>query len=167
MIAALRKAGTVMISYAVESASEKIQKLIKKNLDLDKVNETIKETVVRESSPMPFSCWDFPPRPKKNLKNPSHTDFQIPSKPESPKPNSNVTVLHGNKKGGPSKSFVFKEGRMKRILEKAYSHCEGVCGRQSYRMDPKHMDGHNKIRKLGTEERIGQHPVRSIRHLTA
>jgi len=38
----LKKAGTYMITYAIETASERIQKLIKKNLDVKKVIENIK-----------------------------------------------------------------------------------------------------------------------------
>ncbi|MBI5481182.1 MAG: B12-binding domain-containing radical SAM protein [Deltaproteobacteria bacterium] len=45
MIDALRRAGTVMISYAVETASPRLQKLIRKNLDLDHVSRSIAETV--------------------------------------------------------------------------------------------------------------------------
>jgi len=60
MIVALRKAGTVMISYAVESASTRIQKLIKKNLDLEKVNETIKETTRQGIFTHAFFMMGFP-----------------------------------------------------------------------------------------------------------
>ena len=67
MIVALRKAGTVMISYAVESASERIQKLIKKNLDLDKVNATIKETVRQGIFTHAFFMLGFPTETEEEL----------------------------------------------------------------------------------------------------
>ena len=60
MIAALHSAGTVMIAYAVESASPRIQKLIKKNLDLDKIHETIKETVRQGIFTHAFFMLGFP-----------------------------------------------------------------------------------------------------------
>ncbi len=60
MIVALRKAGTVMISYAVESASPRIQKMIKKNLNLDKVKETIRETVRQGIFTHAFFMLGFP-----------------------------------------------------------------------------------------------------------
>lgn len=60
MIAALREAGTVMISYAVESASPRIQKLIKKNLNIDKVKETIRETVRQGIFTHAFFMLGFP-----------------------------------------------------------------------------------------------------------
>jgi anaerobic magnesium-protoporphyrin IX monomethyl ester cyclase len=60
MIVALRKAGTVMIAYAVESASPRIQKLIKKNLDLDKINKTINETVRQGIFTHAFFMLGFP-----------------------------------------------------------------------------------------------------------
>lgn len=41
----MRKAGTVFITFAVESASPRIQRLIKKNLRLDKVKEAIEHAV--------------------------------------------------------------------------------------------------------------------------
>lgn len=60
MIAALRKAGTVMISYAVESANPRIQKMIKKNLNLDKLNETIRNTVRQGIFTHAFFMLGFP-----------------------------------------------------------------------------------------------------------
>lgn len=60
MIVALRKAGTVMISYAVESASPRIQKMIRKNLDLNKVDETIQETVRQGIFTHAFFMLGFP-----------------------------------------------------------------------------------------------------------
>jgi radical SAM superfamily enzyme YgiQ (UPF0313 family) len=45
MIAMLKKAGTVMISYAVETASPRLQKLIRKNNKLEKIFANINETV--------------------------------------------------------------------------------------------------------------------------
>jgi len=60
MIAALRKAGTVMIAYAVESASPRIQNLIRKNLNLEKISETIEETVRQGIFTHAFFMLGFP-----------------------------------------------------------------------------------------------------------
>jgi radical SAM superfamily enzyme YgiQ (UPF0313 family) len=60
MIAALYKAGTVMIAYAVESASPRIQQLIKKNLKLDRICETIDETVRQGIFTHGFFMLGFP-----------------------------------------------------------------------------------------------------------
>jgi radical SAM superfamily enzyme YgiQ (UPF0313 family) len=60
MIAALYKAGTVMIAYAVESASPRIQQLIKKSLNLDRINETITETVQQGIFTHAFFMLGFP-----------------------------------------------------------------------------------------------------------
>jgi radical SAM superfamily enzyme YgiQ (UPF0313 family) len=49
-----------MISYAVESASPRIQKLIKKNLNLAKINETIRETVRQGIFTHAFFMLGFP-----------------------------------------------------------------------------------------------------------
>jgi radical SAM superfamily enzyme YgiQ (UPF0313 family) len=40
----MKKAGTFMVSYAIETASPRMQKIIKKNVQLDKVFEIIKKT---------------------------------------------------------------------------------------------------------------------------
>ncbi len=60
MIHALHKAGTVMIAYAVESASLRIQQLIKKNLNLNRISETIKDTVRQGIFTHAFFMLGFP-----------------------------------------------------------------------------------------------------------
>ncbi|MFH1619954.1 MAG: radical SAM protein [bacterium] len=47
VLTSLKKAGTYKIHYGIESASPRIQKMIKKDLDLDKTLETIRMTVAK------------------------------------------------------------------------------------------------------------------------
>jgi anaerobic magnesium-protoporphyrin IX monomethyl ester cyclase len=68
MIAALKRAGTVMISYAVESASPRIQTLIKKNMVLDKISRTIKETVRQGIFTHAFFMLGFPGETEQEMK---------------------------------------------------------------------------------------------------
>jgi anaerobic magnesium-protoporphyrin IX monomethyl ester cyclase len=68
MIAALKRAGTVMISYAVESASPRIQTLIKKNVVLDKISRTIKETVRQGIFTHAFFMLGFPDETEEEMK---------------------------------------------------------------------------------------------------
>jgi len=68
MIAALKRAGTVMISYAVESASPRIQTLIKKNMVLDKISRTIKETVRQGIFTHAFFMLGFPDETEEEMK---------------------------------------------------------------------------------------------------
>jgi len=56
----MKKAGVYKISYGIESASPKIQKLIKKNLSLDKVKEAIDLTVKNKIIPHGFFMIGFP-----------------------------------------------------------------------------------------------------------
>ncbi len=44
LLGKMKKAGTYMVSYAIETASPRMQKIIKKNVQLDKVFEIIKKT---------------------------------------------------------------------------------------------------------------------------
>ena len=44
LLVKMKKAGTFMVSYAIETASPRMQKIIKKNVQLDKVFEIIKKT---------------------------------------------------------------------------------------------------------------------------
>lgn len=68
MIAALKRAGTVMISYAVESASPRIQTLSKKNMVLDKISRTIKETVRQGIFTHAFFMLGFPDETEEEMK---------------------------------------------------------------------------------------------------
>ena len=56
----LKAAGTSMITYAIESASPRIQKLIKKNNKLDRLKEVIDETVEEGIFTKGFFMMGFP-----------------------------------------------------------------------------------------------------------
>lgn len=57
---ALRKAGTEMIAVAVETVSPRLQKLIGKNLDLERVAEAIKECRRLGIATLGFFMFGFP-----------------------------------------------------------------------------------------------------------
>ena len=59
-ISLLRKAGTYYISFAIESASERIQKLIKKNLDIQKTLKAIEDAVKMGIFTMGYFMLGFP-----------------------------------------------------------------------------------------------------------
>lgn len=74
----LHRAGTRFISFAVESASLRIQKLIKKNLNLEKVKEAIKTAVELGIFSNGFFMIGFPTETEEEIK---HTiKFAINSK---------------------------------------------------------------------------------------
>jgi len=60
LIDLLRRAGVYRINYAVESASPRIQKLIKKNLDLDKTREVISYTAEKNIFCLGYFMLGFP-----------------------------------------------------------------------------------------------------------
>ncbi|MFO8057365.1 MAG: radical SAM protein [bacterium] len=60
LIDLLRRAGTYRINYAVETASPRLQKLIKKNLDLDKSREAISYTASRGIFCLGYFMLGFP-----------------------------------------------------------------------------------------------------------
>jgi anaerobic magnesium-protoporphyrin IX monomethyl ester cyclase len=60
LIRDLKSAGAYIITYAVESASNRIQKLIKKNLNIDKVIEAIESTYKVGVIPAGFFMIGFP-----------------------------------------------------------------------------------------------------------
>lgn len=64
----LRKSGTVFISFAVESASQRIQKLIKKNLNLEKVKEAINTAVELGIFSNGFFMLGFPTETEEEIK---------------------------------------------------------------------------------------------------
>ncbi|MDD5222530.1 MAG: radical SAM protein [bacterium] len=59
-LGAMRKAGTEMIAVAVETVSPRLQKLIGKNLDLERVAETIRECRRLGIATMGFFMFGFP-----------------------------------------------------------------------------------------------------------
>ena len=54
------EAGTIYVTYAVETASERLQKIIKKNLDLIKLKENIKYTCEKEILVNAFFLFGLP-----------------------------------------------------------------------------------------------------------
>ncbi len=60
LIEKLKAAGTYMMTYAVETASERLQKLVKKNLKLDKVAQAIETTYKLGVIPAGFFMLGFP-----------------------------------------------------------------------------------------------------------
>jgi radical SAM superfamily enzyme YgiQ (UPF0313 family) len=56
----LRAAGVFRVSYAVESASPRVQRVIRKNLDLDRIGEVIDQTVARGILTVGFFVLGFP-----------------------------------------------------------------------------------------------------------
>ena len=67
LIEKLKAAGTYMITYAVESASERLQKLVKKNLDLDKVAQAIETTYKLGVIPAGFFMLGFPTETREEM----------------------------------------------------------------------------------------------------
>jgi len=60
LIDKMHRAGTKFISYAVETASPRLQKLIKKNLNLDKINTAIEYTSQADIVSRGFFMLGFP-----------------------------------------------------------------------------------------------------------
>jgi anaerobic magnesium-protoporphyrin IX monomethyl ester cyclase len=65
----MKAAGTFYITYAVETASPRLQKLIKKNLNLEKLTTIINETVKRGIFTRGCFMFGFPTETKKELYN--------------------------------------------------------------------------------------------------
>ncbi len=78
LIHKLKLAGCYAITYAVESASPRIQKLIRKNLDLDKVRQAIAWTDEEGMIPQAFLMLGFPGETLEEMK--MTVDFTIHSK---------------------------------------------------------------------------------------
>jgi len=74
----LKAVGTYRITYAVETASERLQKFIKKNLKLDKVKKAIEETDKRDILVDGFFMIGFPGEKKEEIK--KTLDFALKSK---------------------------------------------------------------------------------------
>jgi radical SAM superfamily enzyme YgiQ (UPF0313 family) len=68
LIELLKRAGTYRINYAVESASPRIQKLIKKNLDLDKTVKIIEWTAARKIFTFGYFMLGFPTETEAEVK---------------------------------------------------------------------------------------------------
>lgn len=67
LIALFRKAGTFMIPYAVESASPRIQKLIRKNINLEKLRKIISFTSRMNIITVGFAMLGFPTETREEL----------------------------------------------------------------------------------------------------
>ena len=63
----LREAGTNQISYAIETASQRIQKLVKKSLDLDKIEKVIEKTADCGIVTYGFFMIGFPTETKREI----------------------------------------------------------------------------------------------------
>ncbi|MBI4872292.1 MAG: cobalamin B12-binding domain-containing protein [Candidatus Riflebacteria bacterium] len=60
LLARFRRAGTYLMCFAVETASDRLQRLVKKNLDLDKVRENISLARREGIIPLGFFMLGFP-----------------------------------------------------------------------------------------------------------
>jgi anaerobic magnesium-protoporphyrin IX monomethyl ester cyclase len=78
LIHKLKLAGCYAITYAVETASPRLQKLIKKNLDLDRVREAIAWTYEEGIIPQAFLMLGFPGETPEEMK--MSVDFTVNSK---------------------------------------------------------------------------------------
>lgn len=67
LIKKLKKAGCYSITYAIETASSRLQKLIHKNLDLDKVNQAISWTAKEKIITRGFFMLGFPGETKEEM----------------------------------------------------------------------------------------------------
>lgn len=63
----MRRAGTYYISFAIESASQRIQKLIKKNLDVEKALKAIEDAVKLRIFSMGYFMLGFPTETEKEM----------------------------------------------------------------------------------------------------
>lgn len=66
-LAAMRRAGTYYISFAIESASQRIQNLIEKNLDVGKTLRSIEEAVKLGIFTMGYFMLGFPTETEKEM----------------------------------------------------------------------------------------------------
>ncbi|OGP60645.1 MAG: hypothetical protein A2V67_10470 [Deltaproteobacteria bacterium RBG_13_61_14] len=78
LIRKLKQAGCYTITYAVETASPRLQKLIKKNLNLDKVREAIAWTYEEGMIPQAFLMLGFPGETLEEMK--MTVDYTVNSK---------------------------------------------------------------------------------------
>jgi len=78
LIRKLKQAGCYAITYAVETASPRLQKLIKKNLNLDKVREAIAWTYEEGMIPQAFLMLGFPGETLEEMK--MTVDYTVKSK---------------------------------------------------------------------------------------
>ena len=67
VIQALIRAGTYCITYAIETASPRLQRLIKKNLNIDRANEAIKWTFEEGAIPCGFFMFGFPTETREEM----------------------------------------------------------------------------------------------------
>jgi hypothetical protein len=79
----LKKAGTYKINYAIETASPRLQKLIKKNLNLHKAKEVIEETSKLGIITFGFFMFGFPTETIEEMK--ETVSFAVNSKLETAK----------------------------------------------------------------------------------
>ncbi len=68
LIRKLKAAGCYTITYAVETASPRLQKMIRKNLDLDKTKQVIEWTYQEGIIPQAFIMLGFPTETREELK---------------------------------------------------------------------------------------------------
>jgi len=78
LIRKLKQAGCYAITYAVETASPRLQKLIKKNLNLDKVRQAIAWTYEEGMIPQAFLMLGFPGETLEEMK--MTVDYTVNSK---------------------------------------------------------------------------------------
>lgn len=78
IIKKLKEAGTYMITYAVETVSERLQKMLKKNLDLEKLKKTIDLTDKYKMLIRGFFMLGFPTETLREIK--QTVDFAVKSK---------------------------------------------------------------------------------------
>lgn len=69
LIEKLRDAGTYMITYAVETANERLQKLLRKDLNLQRVSEAIETTYEKGVIPAGFFMLGIPTETREEMEN--------------------------------------------------------------------------------------------------
>jgi len=69
LIEKLRDAGAYMITYAVETANERLQKLLRKDLDLGRVSEAIETTYEKGVIPAGFFMLGIPTETREEMEN--------------------------------------------------------------------------------------------------
>lgn len=69
VLSALSRAGTYLITYAVETATPRIQKMIHKNLDLEKIKQTIEWSFDMGIIPAGFFMFGFPTETEEEMRN--------------------------------------------------------------------------------------------------
>jgi len=78
LIPLMKKAGTILMAVAVETASPRIQKLIKKNLDLDKVQKIISTIAKNNIQMRGYFMLGFPTEKKEEMKSTVDLALKLP-----------------------------------------------------------------------------------------